>query len=238
MAILRSPVALGARHALLVAGIVISSIGFAAAPVDAATADEEPEIAENADQAVTAEEIGRVHIAAPVGRVSFGVATAEGERPIYATRTLVAGSASVVSLAAVRPRSARSGAGPTPGPLRAARSVVTSNVGAMRLTAQGGLRAHAGIDLAAPAGSPVAAAYDGRVLSADWAGSYGLLVVVDHGDGVQTRYAHLSRLMVASGQHVRQGDLIGLVGSTGRSTGPHLHYELRRNGIPVNPLAH
>ena len=98
MAILRSPVALGARHALLVAGIVISSIGFAAAPVDAATADEEPEIAENADQAVTAEEIGRVHIAAPVGRVSFGSATAEGGRHIYATRSLVAGSASVVSL--------------------------------------------------------------------------------------------------------------------------------------------
>ena len=238
MAILRSPTALSAWRALLLASIVISSIGFAAAPVDAATADEEPENASDADQSVTAEVIGRVHIAAPVGRVSLGIATAEGGRPIYATRSLVAGSASVVSLSAVQPLSARSSAGLTAGPIRTASSVVTSNFGAMRLTAQGGVRAHAGIDLAAPAGSPVAAAYDGRVLSADWAGSYGLLVVLDHGDGLQTRYAHLSRLMVASGQQVRQGDLIGLVGSTGRSTGPHLHYELRRNGIPVNPLAH
>ena len=81
MAILRSPVALGARHALLVAGIVISSIGFAAAPVDAATADEEPEIAENADQAVTAEEIGRVHIRRPGRSSEFWRGNRRGRTP-------------------------------------------------------------------------------------------------------------------------------------------------------------
>jgi murein DD-endopeptidase MepM/ murein hydrolase activator NlpD len=79
-------------------------------------------------------------------------------------------------------------------------------------------------------------AYGGKVTVADWNGGYGLLVVVEHGGGLQTRYAHLSRLGVVAGQRVSQGDIVGLVGSTGHSTGPHLHYELRRNGQPVNPL--
>lgn len=226
-----------ARRALMVLSTVFSSIGLAAAPFESATA-EEPEGVGNVGKPTVTEEIARVHIAAPIGQVSFGSATAEGGRRTYATRSIVAGSASIVSLSAVQPLTARPRADPMPGPVRTANAVITSNFGAVRFTTGGSLRTHAGVDLSAPTGSPVAAAYDGRVLSATWAGSYGLLVILDHGDRLQTRYAHLSRLMVVSGQQVRQGDLIGLVGSTGRSTGPHLHYEVRRNGVAVNPLAH
>lgn len=113
---------------------------------------------------------------------------------------------------------------------------VTSGFGMRRHPLLGGLRAHAGVDLAAPAGAPVVATADGMVSTAAWSGGYGLLVAVEHGGGHQTRYAHLSRLNVAAGQRVRRGDVIGFVGSTGRSTGPHLHYETRMNGQAVNPL--
>lgn len=100
----------------------------------------------------------------------------------------------------------------------------------------GGYRMHKGIDLAAARGTPVAATSNGIVSKAQWFGSYGLFVAIDHGAGLQTRYAHLSRLNVSAGESVRQGDIIGYVGSTGRSTGPHLHYELRISGNAINPL--
>ena len=83
---------------------------------------------------------------------------------------------------------------------------------------------------------PIVATGDGTVGSAGWSGGYGLMVAIAHGDGVQSRYAHMSRLAVAPGQKVRQGDVIGYVGSTGRSTGPHLHYEVRVGGVAVDPL--
>ena len=98
------------------------------------------------------------------------------------------------------------------------------------------VRFHAGIDIARAAGTRIIAANDGVVVQAGWAAGYGLLVTVDHGGGVQTRYAHLSGLGVRPGQRVRRGDVLGAVGSTGLSTGPHLHYEVRRNGQPVSPL--
>lgn len=101
----------------------------------------------------------------------------------------------------------------------------------------GNLRFHAGIDIARPAGTRVIASSDGRVVQAGWASGYGLLVTIDHGRGLQTRYAHLSSLGVIPGQQVRRGDVLGSVGSTGRSTGPHLHYELRLNGQPVSPVS-
>ena len=97
-------------------------------------------------------------------------------------------------------------------------------------------RLHAGIDLAAPIGTPIVAPSDGMVRMASWHGGYGMFVEVDHGGGIQTRYGHMSRLNVVAGQRVHAGDLLGLVGSTGLSTGPHLHYEVRVNGQPVNPL--
>lgn len=100
----------------------------------------------------------------------------------------------------------------------------------------GGARAHKGIDLAAPTGTPVYATADGTVGRADWFSSYGLYVALEHGNAFETRYAHMSRLAVAAGQRVRKGDIIGYVGSTGRSTGPHLHYEVRVGGEAVNPI--
>jgi murein DD-endopeptidase MepM/ murein hydrolase activator NlpD len=100
----------------------------------------------------------------------------------------------------------------------------------------GGRRAHKGIDLASSLGTPIYAAADGVVAKADWFGGYGLFVQLEHGGDMDTRYGHMSRLAVASGQRVRKGDLIGYVGSTGRSTGPHLHYEVRIAGEAVNPL--
>jgi len=97
-------------------------------------------------------------------------------------------------------------------------------------------RAHKGIDLAAPTGTPVYATANGLVSRADWFSSYGLYISIDHGADLETRYAHLSRLAVAAGERVEKGDLIGYVGSTGRSTGPHLHYEVRVDGVAVNPI--
>ncbi|MDJ0978332.1 MAG: M23 family metallopeptidase [Erythrobacter sp.] len=95
---------------------------------------------------------------------------------------------------------------------------------------------HSGIDLAAPTGTPVYATADGEVARADRSSSYGLVIYLDHGAELQTRYAHLSKLLVADGQEVKKGDVIGYVGSTGRSTGPHLHYEVRVDGVAVNPI--
>lgn len=120
-------------------------------------------------------------------------------------------------------------------PLRSAS--LTSRFGMRSHPISGGYRMHSGIDLAAPAGSPVIAPAEGVVSFANWRGGYGLLVVIEHGGGLQTRFAHLSRLMVSPGQRVAQGHPVGLVGSSGRATGPHLHYELRSNGRAVDPLA-
>lgn len=102
----------------------------------------------------------------------------------------------------------------------------------------GGVRLHAGLDFAAPTGSPVFATMDGNVSVAGWAGGYGLSVRLENGGALETRYGHLSRITVAPGSFVRRGELIGLVGSTGLSTGPHLHYEVRVNGRAVDPRAY
>jgi murein DD-endopeptidase MepM/ murein hydrolase activator NlpD len=95
---------------------------------------------------------------------------------------------------------------------------------------------HAGIDLAGPYGTPVYATADATVGRSQWVNGYGNLIELDHGRGIQTRYGHLSRSVVAPGQHVKRGQLIAYTGSTGRSTGPHLHYEVRIDGQAVNPI--
>jgi len=95
---------------------------------------------------------------------------------------------------------------------------------------------HKGQDISAPFGTPVSATADGVVVVAGWQRGYGRVVYLDHGNGISTRYGHLSRLDVAVGQIVKRGAQLGLVGSSGRSTGPHLHYEVRINGEPTNPL--
>ncbi len=115
-------------------------------------------------------------------------------------------------------------------------AALTSGYGMRTHPVLGGRRAHKGIDLAMPTGTPVYATADGVVSKAEWFSSYGLYISLEHGADIQTRYGHLSRLNVAAGQQIRKGDVIGYVGSTGRSTGPHLHYEVRIAGASVNPI--
>lgn len=97
-------------------------------------------------------------------------------------------------------------------------------------------RMHAGIDISAPSGARLVAAGSGQIVSAGWRGGYGNCVMIDHGDGLVSVYAHMSRISVKKGQRLGTGQSIGAVGSTGLSTGPHLHFEIRVNGNPVNPL--
>jgi murein DD-endopeptidase MepM/ murein hydrolase activator NlpD len=100
-----------------------------------------------------------------------------------------------------------------------------------------GAAMHAGIDLAGPVGTPIYATADGTVAQAGWhTGGYGNLIRLDHGRGIETRYAHLQSMSVRPGERVRRGQLIGRMGSTGRSTGSHLHYEVRIDGRAVNPV--
>ncbi|WP_237751652.1 M23 family metallopeptidase [Sphingobium sp. DC-2] len=113
---------------------------------------------------------------------------------------------------------------------------ITSAFGMRAHPLRGGIRLHQGVDLAAPMGTPVRAAADGIVSQAGWSGGYGLLVAIDHGARMATRYGHMSQLTVEPGQRVLRNSIIGYVGSTGRSTGPHLHYEVRRGGRAVDPL--
>jgi murein DD-endopeptidase MepM/ murein hydrolase activator NlpD len=99
-------------------------------------------------------------------------------------------------------------------------------------------RMHEGIDIAAPTGTPIAAAASGTVIYSGWLGGYGNLVVIDHGGGLSSAYAHQSSIAVGTGQSVVQGQVIGYVGSTGFSTGAHLHFEVRVNGQAVDPLGY
>src|SRR5437870_1506403 len=113
----------------------------------------------------------------------------------------------------------------------------TSGYGVRSDPFRGSAAMHAGIDLAGPLGTPVYATADGVVGRSEWnSGGYGNLIELNHGQGIQTRYGHLSQRIAQPGQRVRRGQLIGLMGSTGRSTGSHLHYEVRIDGRAVNPI--
>ena len=96
-------------------------------------------------------------------------------------------------------------------------------------------RMHTGIDIGAPAGTSIKAVADGTVIFAGWLGAYGNATVIDHGGGISSMYAHQSSILVKENQDVKKGDVIGKVGSTGWSTGPHLHFEVRKDGDPINP---
>jgi len=113
---------------------------------------------------------------------------------------------------------------------------LTSNFG-YRVNPFGGVSAefHSGQDIAAPTGTPVVASADGEVIFSGWQRGYGNLIIIGHGDGISTRYAHLSLSAVRLKQLVKRGEQIGEVGSTGRSTGAHLHYEVRLNGKSADP---
>ena len=112
---------------------------------------------------------------------------------------------------------------------------LTSAYGMREHPVLGGERMHKGLDLAVPAGTPVLAPADGVVEKASWFSSYGNFIEIAHGGNMETRYGHLSGYNVVEGQQVHKGDVIGYVGSTGRSTGPHLHYEVRVDGQAVDP---
>ncbi len=116
-----------------------------------------------------------------------------------------------------------------------ARGWVTSDFGFRLDPYTSQRRTHEGLDIANAIGTPIVAPADGTVVYASQEGGYGNVVVIDHGLGIKTRYAHLSKITIALGDRVRRGQLIAELGNTGRSTGPHLHYEVRINGIPENP---
>lgn len=117
-----------------------------------------------------------------------------------------------------------------------ARMDYSSNFGIRSDPFRGTAAMHAGVDIRGPLGTPIYATADGIVAESDRRGGYGNLVELDHGKGIATRYGHLSKLLVSAGARVKRGQMIGLMGSTGRSTGSHLHYEVRMDGRAVNPV--
>ena len=112
---------------------------------------------------------------------------------------------------------------------------VTSGFGWRLSPIDGSHEWHQGIDIAAETGTPVVSAANGQVLQSGWSESYGYIVHIDHGNGLATVYGHNSSLVVGTGEKVRMGQVIAYAGSTGRSTGPHLHYEIRINNTAVDP---
>ncbi|TVQ99436.1 MAG: M23 family metallopeptidase [Desulfovibrionales bacterium] len=113
---------------------------------------------------------------------------------------------------------------------------VTSEFGYRRSPFTDRREMHRGLDIAGPIGTPIYSTATGTVLSAGKEGAYGKVVTIDHGGGIVTLYAHMHRIIVTVDQEVSRGELIGYMGNTGRTTGPHLHYEVRLNGIPVDPM--
>lgn len=113
---------------------------------------------------------------------------------------------------------------------------LTSNFGLRSDPFRGGRRSHKGVDMAGPVGTPIYATADGIVGRSQWVRGYGNYIEINHGNEIQTRYGHMSRLNVKANARVKAGDLIGFMGSTGRSTGSHLHYEVRIAGQAVNPM--
>ena len=130
-------------------------------------------------------------------------------------------------------RSALIAATPTVWPVHGA---VSSGYGLRTDPFSGGTGVHEGIDISTSRGEPVLATADGTVLASGWAGEFGRAIEILHSDRYVTLYGHLQETLVSEGQQIRRGDRVGLVGSTGRSTAPHLHYEVRVDGRPVNPL--
>ncbi len=131
---------------------------------------------------------------------------------------------------------------PAPTPVPAApmampvQGAITSEFGPRANPLGQGTEFHPGIDIAAEAGTPIQAAMGGQVVAAGPDGGYGNLITVDDGNGLTTRYAHCSQIFARVGQSIAPGEIIGAVGSTGRATGPHLHFEVRQDDTPVDPL--
>jgi murein DD-endopeptidase MepM/ murein hydrolase activator NlpD len=161
-----------------------------------------------------------VTLAAIAGSISLTCAQTRAPRSGRVTGVIAPSRSTQVSLAALRVR-------------RPVQGRITSDFGARR--SFWGKRFHSGIDLSSRRGTPVRAPSAGTVAFAGWRNGYGKTIVVDHGNRLQTLYAHLSKVSVRRGQSVRPGTSLGLTGSTGRASGPHLHYEILANGRPVDP---
>ncbi|HVR43468.1 MAG TPA: peptidoglycan DD-metalloendopeptidase family protein [Thermoanaerobaculia bacterium] len=116
------------------------------------------------------------------------------------------------------------------------RGILTDGFGGRRDPFTGERASHSAVDISSDIGQPVRAPADGIVVKAEWASGYGNVIYISHGNGYSTRYGHLSKFNARPGQRVQRGDVVAYVGTTGRSTGPHLHYEVRLNNRPVNPL--
>lgn len=245
------------RSAKLTSWIGLGALLLAAPPLFAEIIPRErsvaPEVRSSAGQ--SDETSGTVDAVASPARVTISRAADLTGRPVYYSQSRNLGGAGTIMISsrslpatavfsvALRPRVAPSVPGAIslaslPSTLPVAARAMTSGFGLRQHPVLGTLRAHNGLDLAAPLGSPIVATSDGTVGAASWYGGYGLFVALDHENGVETRYGHMSRLNVVRGQQVRKGDVIGYVGSTGRSTGPHLHYEIRVNGRPIDPARH
>ena len=113
---------------------------------------------------------------------------------------------------------------------------ISSEFGYRNNPYDGSYKLHAGIDIAADPGTPVRAPAEGTVIFSGYREGYGKAVVIDHGYGIHSLFAHNSVLFVGQGSKIKRGETLAQVGSTGHSTGPHLHYEIRKNGVPVNPV--
>lgn len=217
---------------------------IAATRAEVAVAEERAEVAaERANRAKAGLEAQRARVASIAGRRSALLSRVKGDREHIETETRGLQRQSDALAAKIRraqQTSDASSSSVSPGTINRAASsagfiwpvsgVLTSNFGY-----RWG-RMHEGIDIGAGTGSPISAAAAGTVIVAGWNGGYGNLVVVDHGGGVSTAYGHMSAIGASVGQSVGQGTVIGQVGSTGNSTGPHLHFEVRINGSATNPL--
>ena len=226
------------------------ALGFALAPVCANAEDTDTNGAGGPDMAVSSLPAAtalpdapedRTHpavsIAKPIGSVRIASAGDDLGRARRGRRSVKNGVVTLDFTPSWGGSSARRYDGvslPAGMPLASAR--LTSAFGYRYHPVSGRYRRHAGIDLAAPRGTPIMATSDGVVMAAGWMGGYGIAVRLDHGAGTETRYAHMSRAAVSPGDSVQRGQVIGYVGSTGRSTGPHLHYEIRKAGRAVNPM--
>ncbi|MDR2368513.1 MAG: M23 family metallopeptidase [Deltaproteobacteria bacterium] len=166
---------------------------------------------------------------------------AEAIKGIHADLDRLERNSAGVDLALSELTSALEGSGAllsaTPVKLPVVKARMTSGFGYRASPFGKGSDMHQGLDLAGPVGTPVFSPAAGVVLTADWSGNgYGLMITMDHGFGLVTRYAHLSEVLVEAGQTVKRGDKIAKVGNTGRSTGPHLHFETILGGVPVDPM--
>lgn len=172
-----------------------------------------------------------VDIQFDLAQVQARIAEISG-RPAMAPSSPAGGFSSLVNAAVAAPEAGAPEAAPMQWPVA---GQITSPFGERKNPLGAGDDFHPGVDIAADAGTPIAAAAAGRVVSAGPDAGYGNLIVVDNGNGVTTRYAHCSQIFARIGDAVSPGETIGAVGSTGNSTGPHLHFEVRVNDRPVDP---